>query len=103
MLIQPVFDRLIVKKDTAADKTSGGIIIPDQAKEPVTKGTIIAVGPGKYAEKSGVFIPTTLKPGQKVLFHPCAGTELQIGDESFYNMPEIDIWAVIVQDDNAEE
>lgn len=99
MILKPIHDRLIVKKDDPKTVTSGGIVIPDQAVEKVTKGTVLAVGPGKHAEKTGVFIPTTLTPGTKILFHPYAGSELKVGDESYYNMPESDVWAVIEDDE----
>jgi len=100
MLLKPVFDRIIVKKDDPLKETSGGIVIPDQAQEAATKGTVLAVGPGKHATKTGVFIPTTLTVGTRVLFHPCAGTELQVSGESYYNMPEGDVWAVIEEEDD---
>jgi len=95
MIIKPTFDRVFVKKDEPISQTKGGIVLPDVAQEKATKGTIIAVGPGKYAEKTGVFIPTTLTVGSRVLFHPYAGSEIRMGEEAFYNMPEGDIWAII--------
>lgn len=99
MILKPIHDRIIVKKDAPETVTVGGIVIPDIATEKVTKGTILAVGPGKYAEKTGVFIPTTLKVGEKVLFHPYAGSELKIGDDSLFGMPEGDVWAVLEDDE----
>jgi chaperonin GroES len=95
MLIKPTFDRVFVKKDDPLSQTAGGIVLPDAAQEQATKGTVIAAGPGKYAEKTGVFIPTTLAVGARVLFHPCAGSQLTVNGESYYNMPETDVWAVI--------
>jgi chaperonin GroES len=102
MILKPIHDRVIVKKDDPKTVTTGGIFIPDAAIEKVTQGTVLAVGPGKHAEKTGVFIPTTLTVGEKVLFHPFAGSEMIIGKQSLYNMPEGDIWAV-VEDDPVEE
>lgn len=99
MVVKPTFDRVFVKKNEPTAVSEGGIIIPELAQEKATQGIVIAVGVGKYAEKTGVFIPTTLTVGTKVLFHPCAGSELTVGGESFYNMPEGDIWAVIEEDD----
>jgi chaperonin GroES len=99
MKVNPTFDRVFVKKDDPIQTSQGGIVIPDIAQEKATTGTIIAIGLGKYAEKNGNFIPTTLKVGTKVLFHPFAGSQLQIGEEIYYNMPEADIWATI-DDDN---
>lgn len=95
MLIKPTFDRVFVKKDEPISVSNGGIVLPDLAQEKATKGTVIAVGPGKYAEKTGVFIPTTLTVGTRVLFHPYAGSELTVGGDSFYNMPEHDVWAIL--------
>lgn len=95
MLIKPTFDRVFVKKDEPVAVSAGGIVIPDAAQEKATKGTIVAAGPGKHAEKTGVFIPTTLTVGTRVLFHPFAGSELNVGGEVYYNMPETDVWAVI--------
>ena len=95
MLVKPVFDRVFVKKDDQISSTAGGLILPDVAQEKATKGTVIAIGPGKYAEKTGVFIPTVLTVGTRVLFHPYAGSELNVGGDVYYNMPEGDIWATI--------
>lgn len=102
MLLKPVNDRVIVQKDEPEKVTKGGIVIPDAAQERATRGTILAVGPGKYAEKTGVFIPTTMTVGTKVLFHPFAGSEMKVGDLTFYNMPEGDIWAIIEDDDGTD-
>jgi chaperonin GroES len=99
MILKPVHDRIIVRKDDPETVTTGGIVIPDNATEKVTKGTILAVGPGKYAEKTGVFFPTTLKVGERILFHPFAGSEMKIGNDSLYNMPEGDVWAIIEDDE----
>jgi chaperonin GroES len=99
MILKPTFDRVFVKKNEPTAVSEGGIIIPDLAQEKATQGIVIAVGAGKYAEKTGVFIPTTLTVGTKVLFHPYAGSEMTVGGETFYNMPEGDIWAIIEDDD----
>jgi chaperonin GroES len=95
VIVKPTFDRAFVKKDEPISISQGGIVIPDVAQEQATKGTIVAIGPGKYAEKTGVFIPTSLSVGDRVLFHPCAGSALVINGDTFYNMPESDIWCVI--------
>lgn len=98
MVLKPAFDRVFVKKDDPTAVSGGGIIIPELAQEKATQGIVIAVGPGKYAEKTGVFIPTSLTVGTKVLFHPYAGSEMTVAGESFYNMPEGDVWAIIEDD-----
>ena len=101
MLLKPVHDRLIVKRDEPEKVSKGGIVIPDAAQERATRGVILAAGPGKYAEKTGVFMPTTLAVGTKVLFHPYAGSEMKVAGEVFYNMPEGDIWAIVEDDDDS--
>jgi chaperonin GroES len=103
MLLKPVHDRIIVQKDEPEKVSKGGIVIPDAAQERATRGVILAVGPGKYAEKTGVFIPTTLTVGTKVLFHPYAGSEMKVGDLTFYNMPEGDIWAIVEDDEESAD
>jgi chaperonin GroES len=97
--VRPLGDRVLVEPAAAETTTLSGIIIPETAKEKPQRGTVIAVGIGKYAEKTGVFIPTTLTVGTKVLFHPYAGSEMTVGGETFYNMPEGDVWAIIEDDD----
>lgn len=95
MLLKPAHDRVIIKKDNPNKVSSGGIVIPDAATEKATKGTVLAVGPGKYSEKTGVLIPMTAKVGDRILFHPFAGTELHISGDVLHCMPETDIWCFI--------
>jgi len=82
-------DRVIVKPEEALTKTAGGIIIPDTAKEKPSKGTIVAVGPGKHAEQTGVFVPVpeSMKPGTVVLYGKHAGTEVTIDKVDYLIMP----------------
>ncbi|MEI7499317.1 MAG: co-chaperone GroES [Bacteroidota bacterium] len=87
--IKPLADRVLVKAAAAEDKTAGGIIIPDTAKEKPQKGTVIAVGPGKKDE------PMTVKIGDSVLYGKYAGTEITIDSENYLIMRESDIVAVI--------
>lgn len=82
-------DRILVKQDEAETKTSGGIIIPDSAKEKPQRGTIIAAGPGKPGQ------PTTVKPGDKVLYGKFSGTEIAIDNVPYMIMKEADIFAII--------
>lgn len=95
MLLRPAHDRVIVKKDDPNKVSSGGIVIPDAHAERATKGTVLAVGPGKFSEKTGVLIPMTVKTGDRVLFHPHAGSEITIGGESLFVMPESDVWCFL--------
>jgi len=87
--IQPLADRVLVEPAPAEEKTMGGIIIPDTAKEKPQRGTIIAVGQGKKDE------PMTVKVGDKVLYGKYAGTELSLEGKDYLIMRESDIVAII--------
>ena len=76
-------DRVLVKAAAAETKSLGGIIIPDTAKEKPQKGTVIAVGPGKYAEQTGNLIPVKQKVGDVVLYGKYAGTEITVEGEEY--------------------
>ncbi|NTU60692.1 MAG: co-chaperone GroES [Deltaproteobacteria bacterium] len=94
MKIRPLQDRVIVKRLEEEQKTAGGIIIPDTAKEKPQKGEIIAAGPGKKSE-DGKLQPLDVKPGDKVLFSKYAGTEIKVEGEELLMMREDDIMGVI--------
>jgi len=94
MNLVPLEDRVIVKRLEAEDKTKGGIILPDTAKEKPQKGEIIAVGSGKMLE-DGKKQSMSVKKGDKVIFASYAGTEVQIDGEEHLIMKEEDILAVI--------
>jgi chaperonin GroES len=81
----PLHDRVIVKPAPADEKTAGGIIIPDTAKEKPQRGVVIAVGPGKKDE------PVSIKKGDTVLYSKYAGTEIQLNGEEMLIMRESDI------------
>jgi chaperonin GroES len=87
--VTPLHDRVIVKPAPAEEKTAGGIIIPDTAKEKPQKGIILAAGPGKKDE------PVTVKVGDKVLYGKYAGTEISIEGEDLLIMRESDILAIV--------
>ncbi len=87
--ITPLHDRVIVKPAPAEEKTAGGIIIPDTAKEKPQRGTVIAAGPGKKDE------PMTVKNGDTILYGKYAGTEVSLEGEDYLIMRESDILAVI--------
>jgi len=87
--ITPLHDRVIVKPAAAEEKTAGGIINPDTAKEKPQRGTIMAAGPGKKDE------PVTVKSGDTVLYGKYAGTEITIDGEDFLIMRESDILAIV--------
>lgn len=92
--LNPLADRVVVQPNEAEEKTSGGIILPDTAKEKPVEGTIVAVGPGKVAD-SGELVKMSLKAGDKVLYGKYSGTEITIGGEEYLIMRESDIFAII--------
>ena len=94
MKIRPLQDRVIVKRVEEEEKTKGGIIIPDTAKEKPMEGKIIAVGKGKVLE-DGKIHPLEVKAGDRVLFGKYAGTEVKIDGEEHLIMREDDILGVI--------
>ena len=94
MKIRPLQDRLIVKRIAEEEKTKGGIIIPDTAKEKPLEGQVVAVGNGKVLE-DGKVRPLDIKAGDRVLFSKYAGTEIKIEGEEHLIMREEDILGVI--------
>jgi chaperonin GroES len=94
MKIRPLQDRVIVKRLEEEEKTKGGIIIPDTAKEKPQEGKVIAVGKGKMTEE-GKLIPLDVKVGDKILFGKYSGTEVKIEGEEHLIMREEDILGVI--------
>ena len=91
---RPLHDRVVVRRLESEEKTKGGIIIPDSAKEKPQQGEIIAVGPGGRDE-SGKLIPLDVKAGDKVLFGKWSGTEVKLDGEELLIMKESDIMGVI--------
>ena len=91
---RPLHDRVVVKRIDAEEKSKGGIIIPDTAKEKPSEGEVIAVGPGGRDE-AGKLIPIDVKPGNRVLFGKWSGTEVKIDGDELLIMKESDILGVI--------
>jgi chaperonin GroES len=94
MKIRPLHDRIIVKRVEEEEKTKGGIIIPDTAKEKPIEGKVIAVGKGRTTE-DGKVVAMDVKVGDRVLFSKYAGTEVKIGGQEHLIMREEDILGVI--------
>jgi chaperonin GroES len=94
MKVKPLHDRVIVKRVEEEEKTKGGIIIPDTAKEKPVEGKVIAVGDGKLSDE-GKKIPLEVKAGDRILFGKYAGTEIQIDGEEHLIMREDDIIAIV--------
>jgi chaperonin GroES len=94
MKIRPLQDRVIVRRLEEEEKTKGGIIIPDTAKEKPQEGKVIAVGKGKITE-DGKLIPLDVKVGDKILFGKYSGTEIKVEGEELLIMREEDILGII--------
>ena len=94
MKIKPLADRVVIKPSPADEKSRGGIILPDTAKEKPVVGEVVAVGPGKVAD-DGKTIKPEVKVGDKVLYGKYSGTEVTIEGEEFLIMREADIFAIV--------
>jgi chaperonin GroES len=92
--LNPLADRVVVKPAEAEEKTKGGIILPDTAKEKPVEGTIVAAGPGKIAD-NGELVKMSVKVGEKVLYGKYSGTEVTIDSEEYLIMRESDIFAIV--------
>ena len=94
MKFRPLHDRVVVKRIDAEEKTKGGIIIPDTAKEKPQEGEVVAVGPGARDE-TGKLVPLDLKLGDRVLFGKWSGTEVKIDGQDLLIMKESDIMGIV--------
>ena len=96
MKFRPLHDRVVVKRVEAEEKSAGGIIIPDTAKEKPQQGEVIAVGPGGRDE-TGKLIPMDVKAGDRVLFGKWSGTEVKLDGVEYIIMKESDLMGVLVE------
>lgn len=94
MSFRPLHDRVVVRRVDSEEKTAGGIIIPDTAKEKPSEGIIVSVGPGARDE-SGKVVALDVKAGDRVLFGKWSGTEVKVGGEDLLIMKESDIMGVV--------
>jgi chaperonin GroES len=94
MKFRPLHDRVVVRRVDAEEKTAGGIIIPDTAKEKPQQGEVLAVGPGKRDE-TGKVVPLDVKAGDQILFGKWSGTEVKVDGEDLLIMKEDDIMGVV--------
>src|SRR4051794_38802402 len=94
MHFRPLHDRVVVRRIDAKEKTAGGIIIPDTAKEKPQEGEIVAAGPGARTEK-GELVPLDVKAGDRILFGKWSGTEVKIDGEDLLIMKESDILGIL--------
>jgi chaperonin GroES len=95
-MIMPLQDRIVVKRAVEEEKSKGGIVIPDTAKEKPVRGFIVAVGPGKR-RKSGEIQPMSVKIGDEILFGKYAGTEVKLDNKEYIVMREDDAIAIMMK------
>ena len=93
--MRPINDRVVVKPAPAEEKTKGGIIIPDTAKEKPQRGEVVAVGHGVYSVTGEAFLKTTIEVGTMVVFPAFGGTKMTIEGEEFVVMKENDLLAIL--------
>jgi chaperonin GroES len=94
MKFRPLHDRVVVRRVESEEKTAGGIIIPDTAKEKPQEGEIVAVGPGARDE-AGKLVPLDVKAGDRILFGKWSGTEVKIDGEELLIMKESDVMGIV--------
>jgi len=94
MKFRPLHDRVVVRRVESEERTAGGIIIPDTAKEKPQEGEVIAVGPGARDE-SGKLIPLDVKAGDRILFGKWSGTEVKIDGQDYLIMKESDVMGIV--------
>jgi chaperonin GroES len=94
MKFRPLHDRVVVKRVAEEEKTKGGIIIPDTAKEKPMEGEVVAVGPGARDEKGGL-VPLDVKAGDRILFGKWSGTEIKLDGVEYLIMKESDIMGIV--------
>jgi len=102
MKFRPLHDRVVVRRIEAEEKSLGGIIIPDTAKEKPQQGEVIAVGPGGRDE-TGKLIPIDVKAGDRVLFGKWSGTEVKLDGVEYLIMKESDIMGVLSEDESKKK
>ena len=102
MTFRPLHDRILVRRVEAEEKTAGGIIIPDTAKEKPQEGEVVAVGPGAR-DDSGQLQPLDVKPGDRILFGKWSGTEIRLDGEELLIMKESDVMGIIEMEESAKK
>ena len=95
MSFRPLHDRVLVRRVEAEEKTAGGIIIPDTAKEKPQEGEVVAAGSGTKSEKDGSVTPLDVKAGDRILFGKWSGTEVKLNGEDLLIMKESDILGIV--------
>lgn len=98
MKLEPLFDRVLIKRDTAEMKYHGLIHLPENRTEKPQLGTVIAVGAGKV-DSDGVHIEPTLTPGDRVMFGKYSGTDIRLGDDEYVIIRETDVIGIVTDED----
>jgi chaperonin GroES len=93
-MLKPLGERIVVKPIKAQEVTSGGIVLPDTAKESPREGEVVGVGPGRTL-KSGAKVPIEVNVGDRVIYSKYGGTEVKIGDEEYVILTEDDVLAIV--------
>ena len=102
MTFRPLHDRILVRRVEAEEKTAGGIIIPDTAKEKPQEGEVVAAGPGAR-DDSGQLLPLDVRPGDRILFGKWSGTEIRLDGEELLIMKESDVMGIIEVEELAKK
>jgi chaperonin GroES len=95
MNFKPLYDRVLVKRAESDERTSGGIIVPDTAREKPIEGVVVAVGPGSFSDKSCGFNPLSVKVGDRIVFGKWSGSEVKVDHEEYVVLKESDILGVL--------
>ena len=93
--IKPLYDKVLIERIEASEKTAGGIVLPDSAKEKPTEGRVVATGDGRFSEDTGARIPLSVKTGDRVLFSSYAGTTVKEQGVEYLILEEREILAVV--------
>ena len=93
-MLKPLADRIVAKPIEAEERTKGGIVLPDTAKERPQEGEVIAVGPGKTLD-NGAQVPMEVKPGDKIIYSKYGGTEVKLGGEEYVILRQDDVLSIV--------
>jgi len=95
MKVRPLGDKILVKRDEKVEKTESGLFLPESAKDTPKTGSVTAIGQGRFNEKTGDYLPFSVKEGDRVLFSSYAGTEVKIDGTEMLLMSESEILAIV--------
>ncbi len=98
MKIQPINDKVVVRPDAQADQTAGGLMLPIGAQERQQAGTVVAAGPGRTHETTGLFKPCAVKEGDRVLYAKYSGVEFELNGAKVLMLDESDVLAILTEE-----